>query len=60
MTNTEKLVAVLGVAIIVGLIVSLWNRPEAVVIDEKHYKCTDAAPLGLGSYCTNYHYIGLE
>jgi len=63
MTNFDKLTISIGIIalITVGFIVYNFNtRPATVVLDAKHFACTDAIPDGLGTKCINYHYIGVK
>ena len=52
------LIVICVISLIVIIISSAINRPATVVLDAKHFKCTDTMPDGLGSRCTNYAYIG--
>ena len=53
-------VALCVISLIVASAFSIVNRPATVVLDAKHFSCTDTIPDGLGAKCTNYHYIGVK
>lgn len=48
------------ISALVVLVFNIVSRPETVVLDAKHFVCTDTIPDGLGAKCTNYHYIGVK
>lgn len=48
------------ISLIIISVFSIVNRPASVVLDEKHFTCTDAVPDGLGTKCINYHWIGVK
>ena len=38
--------------------VILYNQPQRVVLDEKHWECGNPVPDGIGSRCTTFHFRG--
>lgn len=63
MTNFDKFTIAVGIIalITIGVVVfGINKRPATVIIDDKHFTCTDTIPDGIGAKCINYHYIGVK
>lgn len=49
---------ILYVLIALSGLVFLYNQPQRVILDEKHWECGNPVPDGIGSRCTTFYFRG--
>ena len=49
---------VLPTLIALCIAVVVYNQPQMVVLDAKHWECGGPVPDGIGARCTSFHYRG--
>lgn len=49
---------VLPTLIALCVAVVIYNQPQMVILDAKHWECGGPVPDGIGARCTSFHYRG--